>query len=196
MALALVLCGCEHKPAEKAHAVVDAAPPAAFDRAQAAETFTQNCQICHSLDLVRAQRLGRAAWEKEVKKMIGWGAPLPAESVGPLVEWLSSELSVDAPATPAEEIAVEAVAAQVAPDRQAVAGDAKKGAATYQMACASCHGERGAGGPVGPTLIARPVLHRSKDFTEVVRTGRQRMPAVPLDPSMVTDVIAFLRAQR
>ena len=34
----------------------------------------QSCQLCHSLRLIESQRLSTAAWQKEVDKMIGWGA--------------------------------------------------------------------------------------------------------------------------
>ena len=33
-----------------------------------------SCLPCHSLRLVESQRLSAAAWQKEVDKMIGWGA--------------------------------------------------------------------------------------------------------------------------
>jgi len=196
LAAALLLVGCEQKaPAPTVQASVDAAPAAEAQRAQAAETLAQNCQMCHSLDLVRAQRLGRAAWEKEVKKMIGWGAPVPAEQAAPLVDLLAAKLGVDVPLPPAEEIEAASAPAAVAPDPEPISGDAKNGAAVYQVACASCHGKDGVGGPIGPTLVHRPVLHRVHDFEEVVRVGRQRMPSVKLEPPAVRDLIAFLLAQ-
>jgi hypothetical protein len=40
------------------------------------------------------------------------------------------------------------------------------------------------------------VVWRAADFEEVVRTGRQRMPSVPLDQASLLDTLAFLRAQR
>lgn len=162
-------------------------------RAQAEQALDENCQMCHSLDLVKAQRLGAATWEKEVKKMIGWGAPLPPESIKSLVALLSEELGVDAPLAPPEEIDATAVLAQVAPQPTSSRGNAQRGAIAYANACASCHGRNGAGGDVAPALVGRPTLYREQEFTEIVRGGRRRMPASPLDAHEISDVIAFLR---
>ena len=86
------------------------------------------------------------------------------------------------------------VAASVAFDPPPPGGDVKQGAAVYQAACASCHGPNGVGGPIGPALIERPILHRARDFETIVRDGRRRMPAVPLEAAKLRDLFAFLLA--
>jgi ubiquinol-cytochrome c reductase cytochrome c subunit len=192
---AALLLACNHPAGGKPPPDLSPAHEVA-QREQATQTMQQNCQMCHSLDLVRAQRLGKGGWEKEVKKMIGWGAPVPPESVASLVDLLTAELGPDVPLTAAEEVDPASVPAMVVPDREGRPGDAKHGATVYQTACASCHGADGLGGPVGPAIAQRPVVWRSADFEEVVRTGRQRMPSVPLDQASLLDTLAFLRAQR
>lgn len=37
------------------------------------------CQICHTAEYVKQQRLNPAQWAATVNKMIGWGAPITAE---------------------------------------------------------------------------------------------------------------------
>jgi mono/diheme cytochrome c family protein len=72
--------------------------------AQVAERGKQeeqrSCIECHSLRLVESQRLSRAAWEKEVNKMIGWGAPVSDRQV--LVDYLSQQYSAEKPQPPRE----------------------------------------------------------------------------------------------
>lgn len=49
------------------------------------------CVACHSLRLIESQRLSAAAWNKEVDKMVGWGAVVPERQK--LVEYLAQEYS-------------------------------------------------------------------------------------------------------
>ena len=55
----------------------------------------QACQLCHSLRLVESQRLSTAAWQKEMDKMIGWGAVVPDKEA--LVNYLSEHYSNTVP---------------------------------------------------------------------------------------------------
>ena len=64
------------------------------------------CVACHSLRLIRSQRLSAAAWEKEVDKMIGWGAVVPERKV--LIDYLAAEYS-NAKQAPAPEISKSGV---------------------------------------------------------------------------------------
>ncbi|MCU1283235.1 MAG: petJ, partial [bacterium] len=139
---AAALAGCERKPTPPAAAATSVAPPSAATerRALGDKAVAQDCQICHSLDLVDSQRLGREAWQKEVKKMIGWGAPVPPEDEPLIVETLTARAGVDVAIAAPREIAAALVEAEVAPDPKPPAGDAHKGAALYRVACASCHG--------------------------------------------------------
>ncbi len=51
------------------------APPTGMQAAQPAG-FKNACLVCHEDDVIRQQRLTRAQWDRELKKMTGWGAPV------------------------------------------------------------------------------------------------------------------------
>lgn len=57
----------------------------------------RSCVPCHSLRLIESQRLSPAAWQKEVDKMIGWGAVVPDKQV--LIDYLSEHYSNTRPAS-------------------------------------------------------------------------------------------------
>ncbi len=59
-----------------------------------------SCVPCHSLRLVDSQRLSVAAWQKEIDKMIGWGAVVPDRQL--LLDYLSQEYSANNPVPPPE----------------------------------------------------------------------------------------------
>ena len=60
----------------------------------------QSCIPCHSLRLVDSQRLSQAAWEKELTKMIGWGAVVPDRKI--LVDYLTQEYGQNKPPLPGQ----------------------------------------------------------------------------------------------
>jgi DMSO/TMAO reductase YedYZ molybdopterin-dependent catalytic subunit len=55
-------------------------PPAAYSA----------CGACHGPDLIDQQRLTRAGWEREVEKMMRWGARVPEAEKTTLVDYLLS----------------------------------------------------------------------------------------------------------
>jgi hypothetical protein len=60
----------------------------------------RSCIQCHSLRLVDLQRLSLAAWQKEVDKMIGWGAVVADRQA--LIDYLAQEYGLNKPAAPQE----------------------------------------------------------------------------------------------
>jgi hypothetical protein len=60
----------------------------------------RSCIQCHSLRLINTQRLSRAGWEKEINKMIGWGASVSDRQL--LLDYLSQEYSATKPIPAAE----------------------------------------------------------------------------------------------
>jgi hypothetical protein len=44
--------------------------------------------VCHDDDVVRQQRLTRAQWDREINKMVGWGARVQPEERETLLEYL------------------------------------------------------------------------------------------------------------
>jgi mono/diheme cytochrome c family protein len=61
------------------------------------------CVPCHSLRLVQSQRLSRAAWDRELTKMAGWGWTAKAEERAALLEYLVANFGDDKPVAPPEK---------------------------------------------------------------------------------------------
>ena len=68
------------------------ADQATLDRGQKEE---RNCVPCHSLRIVHSQRLPRAAWNRELDKMAGWGAKYTERDA--LLEYLVTNYGDDKP---------------------------------------------------------------------------------------------------
>jgi len=58
---------------------------------------TTSCQECHEARIILQQRLSKAAWTKEVDKMIKWGAVVDASDHDALIDYLSTNFSPDQP---------------------------------------------------------------------------------------------------
>ena len=73
--------------------------PAAAKPAAAPETpplpqgFKTHCLTCHEMDVITQQRLTKGQWEREVDKMIRWGAPVKPEDRTGIIEFLSGRYS-------------------------------------------------------------------------------------------------------
>src|SRR6185312_5401583 len=77
------------------------------------------------------------------------------------------------------------------------AGSAIRGQKQFQQSCAFCHGSTAGGGAEGPNLIRSSLVRHDKDgelIGQVIREGRPEkgMPAIPLNPQQIADVVAFL----
>src|ERR1700686_1010931 len=68
---------------------------------------TTACLECHEARIILQQRLSKAAWTKEVDKMIKWGAVVEASDRDALIDYLSSNFSPDLPPYEAPRTAVE-----------------------------------------------------------------------------------------
>ena len=58
---------------------------------------TTSCLECHEARIILQQRLSKAAWSKEVDKMIKWGAVVDANDHDVLIDYLSANFSPDQP---------------------------------------------------------------------------------------------------
>jgi mono/diheme cytochrome c family protein len=67
------------------------ADQATLDRGQKEEA--RSCLPCHSLRIVHSQRLSRAAWNRELDKMTGWGAKIAERDA--LLEYLAANYGDD-----------------------------------------------------------------------------------------------------
>ena len=67
------------------------------DAPQAAQVRAR-CSICHSVDYIQMNSLflNKAGWDAEVRKMIKvMGAPIPADEVAQIVDYLASNYGVE-----------------------------------------------------------------------------------------------------
>ncbi len=174
-----------------------------FARALAKQAFAENCLMCHGEDMTSRQRLTPKQWAAEVEKMVGWGAPLPADRKQPLIDFLAEAYATTTPATTPDRVDPAALAGldrQDAPeaDGPVAHADLGRGAALFATHRASCHGAGGKGGELGINLVEKPVLAREGEFRTVVREGRRRMPgfAAAMDGEGASQVLAWLRGLR
>jgi hypothetical protein len=58
---------------------------------------TTACLECHEARIILQQRLSKAAWTKEVDKMVKWGAVVDAGDRDALIDYLSTNFSPDQP---------------------------------------------------------------------------------------------------
>ena len=70
-----------------------AADQATIERGQKEEGRV--CLPCHSLRIIHSQRLSRAAWDRELTKMAGWGAKYQDRDA--LLEYLAANYGDDKP---------------------------------------------------------------------------------------------------
>ena len=63
------------------------------------QKVTTACTECHESRIILQQRLSKAAWTKEVDKMIKWGAVVDAADRDAFIDYLSTNFSPDKPPT-------------------------------------------------------------------------------------------------
>ena len=92
MRMRTLLLGCA------AAGVALCADPAVIAKGQKEEA--RSCIPCHSLRLIHSQRLSRAAWNRELDKMAGWGTTMQDRDA--ILEYLVANYGDDkAPPPPA-----------------------------------------------------------------------------------------------
>lgn len=163
--------------------------------------FRDNCLMCHSEEMTTRSRLTEKQWATEIDKMIGWGAPVPADLKGPLLEFLVSAYSDpgSSPVAAPERISPRAALDLVSPDGPLPrVGDVAQGASLYKAHCATCHGPEARGGDLGTALVEKTVLLRPSEYSGIVRKGLRRMPGfeAALNPERESDILAWLRTRR
>ncbi len=75
-------------------AAATALKPANAAMAEPPAEFKSTCLVCHGSDVMEQQRLNRGQWEREVDKMVRWGADVKPEYKDQLVDFLSSRWGV------------------------------------------------------------------------------------------------------
>jgi len=64
----------------------------------AKEKAEDTCLVCHEARIIVQQRLDKAAWTKEVDKMVRWGADVDPKDRDALIDYLSTNFRSDQPA--------------------------------------------------------------------------------------------------
>ncbi len=174
--------------------------PAANIALRAEGLLLSRCEVCHSTDLVRQQRMDRAKWEATVTKMRHWGADLSQEEAALLADYLAVRYNPDAldqESAQAPEHAAEPFRLDMTTEAGRPAGSAEQGEIVFAHNCQACHGAGAAGG-VGPKLAGNPILGDEDRFWETVLHGRGAMPAweSALSAQDISDVRAWLQAIR
>jgi mono/diheme cytochrome c family protein len=171
---------------------VSAAAPGTTE-AQAEQQLILTCGACHSLEYVRQQRLSTGQWTATLNKMRSWGAVLEASEVGPLAEALAARYGSGGPPLEPRLDEVAAFVEPRAPPRSAAA--LVNGRQLYSTRCLACHG-RDARGATGVNLVDRQLLQEPARFSDIVRSGRGRMPPHPdLGDAQIQDLLAWLGTQ-
>jgi hypothetical protein len=70
-------------------------PVAQLPAGPAQEKATAACASCHEARIIVQQRLSKAAWTKEMDKMIKWGAEVDPKDRDPLIDYFSSNFGPD-----------------------------------------------------------------------------------------------------
>ena len=83
------------------------------------DAVVARCVACHETDLITQQRLSRAAWGRELDKMIRWGAVVEQAERDPMLDYLAAHFT-DRP-VPAHIVATAATET------------------TFKRACFTCH---------------------------------------------------------
>ncbi|MEP7309937.1 MAG: molybdopterin-dependent oxidoreductase [Acidobacteriota bacterium] len=55
------------------------------------DTFRNACLACHDEDIIGQQRLGRAQWDREIQKMVNWGARVTDDERARVLEYLANQ---------------------------------------------------------------------------------------------------------
>jgi hypothetical protein len=79
-------------------AVAQSSPNEPLPAGAAKEKAEAACLTCHEGRIIVQQRLTKAAWTKEVDKMIKWGAEVDAKDRDALIDYFSTNFGTDQPA--------------------------------------------------------------------------------------------------
>ncbi len=127
-----------------------------------AEVARNTCLSCHEADLIRQQRLTRAGWDRELDKMIRWGANVAPAERAVLLEYLTANWN-PTPLNAARPVASE------------------RGAAVFTRACLVCH---------QADIIAQQRLERAGWVREVEKMVRWGATLTDLERDSLIDYLA------
>jgi cytochrome c oxidase cbb3-type subunit 3 len=212
---ASLLCGCGSLPGKPAKDSEMLAPDQIMDFAT---LYRENCAGCHGADGKGGAAIALAdpvyltiADDGAIRKVVtkgergtamsafaqSAGGMLTDKQIEVLIKGIRSSLNKSGTIESANPPAYSAKSS----------GDVVRGALVFQTFCESCHGPGGRGGPKGSSITNSAYLALVSDQTlrTVVITGRPELgapdwrgniPGKPMSEQEVTDVVAWLSAQR
>ena len=216
------LAGCDALPGKPRPGAHDVAPSqvVAFD-----VLYAQHCAGCHGVDgrLGAARPLNDPVFlalvpRERLRQVIARGVPGTAQP--PLGQSAGGELTdaqiealvqgmIGAWARPdaARDAALPPYDAETARAKGSGPGDPERGKAVFAAVCAGCHGPDGRGGPKAGSIVDPSFLNLVSDqgLRTTVIAGRPDlgMPdwrgsgaGPPLQPQQISDVVAWLAAER
>jgi hypothetical protein len=88
-------------------AVAQSSPNEPLPAGPAKEKAETACSACHEARIIVQQRLSKAAWTKELDKMVKWGAEVDAKDRDALIDYFTANFSSDQPEYVAPRTAIE-----------------------------------------------------------------------------------------
>ena len=88
-------------------AVAQSSPNEQLPAGPAKEKTEAACLTCHEARIIVQQRLSKAAWTKELDKMIKWGAEVDPKDYDALIDYFTANFGPDQPAYTAPRSATE-----------------------------------------------------------------------------------------
>jgi len=180
--------------------------------------FKANCSGCHGAEGKGGAALSIAdpvylaiVDDALLRKVVGKGIPgtsMPAfaKSAGGMLTEAQVEILVRGLREHYSK--PSALAGSTAPPYASTeAADANRGAIAYETFCSSCHGPGGRGGPKGSSIVEGSFLAllTDQELRTLVIVGRpdlgapdwrNNVPGKPMSPQEISDVVAWLAAQR
>jgi len=215
-ALALVTClGCSSLPGRPAPDGIPVDPAKVSDFLL---LFQQNCSGCHGAEGKNGAALAigdpvylAVADDSTLRKVIsngvtGTSMPPFAQSAGGMLT--ENQIEVLVQGIRKRWAKPDALAGVTPPPYSAAEpGDATRGAAAYATFCAGCHGQEGKGTPKGSSIVDGTFLAllTDQELRTLIIVGRpdlgapdwrNNVPGRPMSDREISDVVAWLSAQR
>lgn len=214
VATALFLSGCSGAPGDPANDP-EVLPPQ--DVLDFSTLFSQNCAGCHGAEGKGAAAITlhnpvylAIASDDVIRQVASRGVPgtpmAPfAKSAGGLLTDKQIDVIVSGIRSWAQPDQFTGVS--LPPYKADTPGNSQSGAAVYGTFCASCHGANGEGGPKASALVdgSYLALVSAQNLRSIVIAGwpsvnapdwRNDQPGNPLSSQQISDVVAWLVAQR
>jgi cytochrome c oxidase cbb3-type subunit 3 len=207
--------GCSDLPGRPGPNSIPVDPDKVTDFSQ---LYGRNCSGCHGVEGKggAALSLGDPVYlaiaddavihEVITKGLPGTSMPAFAKSAGGMLT--DNQVDVVARGLRERYSKPNALAGSVPPPYSSTEpGDATRGAAAYDTFCASCHGAAGKGGPKASSIVDGTFLAllTDQELRTLVMVGRPDLGAPdwrnniagkPMSPQDISDVVAWLSAQR